>query len=756
MNRRVLSAIVLGLVLFGATAWAEPALADRRVALIIGNSAYQNAPVLPNPSKDAKAVAAMFTKAGYDVVSAQYDLGNLDFKRAIRQFEDAAADADIAVIYYAGHGLEIHGTNYLIPVDAKLKSDRDADDEAITLDRLSESIDGVKKLRVIILDACRDNPFGRTMKKERTAALRGVNPGLGAVEVTGTNTLVAYAARAGSEAEDGEGEHSPFASALINNLFVPGLDIRLAFGRVRDEVLKKTGNRQEPYVYGSLGAGTVALVPAPAVQSNVATDDLQGAKSDYGLVEKIGTKGAWEVFLTQHPTGFYSDLARQQIAKLNAEQNAAVKGTPTPTLASLESPAPPAQPSGPSTEAQRSWDKIKDSSNETDYRDFIKKFPTSVLANVAQSHIDAIERAAQEAAAKAKAAMEAAAEAQRQAEAKKKADDAARQKAEQEAALAKAQEAAKAAEAARAQAEREAAAKREEEARQKALADAAKAQQEAAAAAARQKADQEAALKAQQDADRKKADQEAALAKAQQEAQAAEQARQIAEREAALKRQEEAQKAALADAARKQEAACDDEQTRLNALQTSGKQAKDDLTKLSQTLTCERLRPLVTAALDKASAPDVNTPDQVRAAQQQLTRLGCFSGTVDGNLNDATTTALQHYRAALGKPAGDAQITDGLVSELKGQSARVCPLVCPPGKVSQGDACVVVEQEPKAAPAKPQQAKRQEEKPAPRQQQQQRPRDAGMPRPVPSVRQEASGYAGGGGGGHSQPIGVGF
>jgi hypothetical protein len=753
MSRLVLSAIVLALALFGATVWAEPALADRRVALIVGNSAYQNAPVLPNPAKDAKAIAAMFTKAGYDVVSAQYDVGNLDFKRAIRQFEDAAADADIAVIYYAGHGLELHGTNYLIPVDAKLKSDRDADDEAITLDRLSESIDGAKKLRVIILDACRDNPFGRTMKKERTAALRGVNPGLGAVEVTGTNTLVAYAARAGFEAEDGEGDHSPFALALINNLFVPGLDIRLAFGRVRDEVLKKTGNRQEPYVYGSLGAGTVALVPAPAVQPAVSADDLQGAKNDYSLVEKIGTKGAWEVFLTQHPNGFYSNLARQQIAKLDAEEAASSVTRPQPTLASLEPPTPPPTPPGPSNEEMRSWDRIKDSSNEDDFRNFIKNFPTSVLANIAQTHIDAIERAAREQAAKAKAALEAAAEAQRQADAKRQADEAARQKAEQEAALAKAQAEAKAAEAARAQAERDAALKRDEEARQKALADAAKAQQEAAAAAARQKADQDATLKAQQEAARKKAEQEAALLKAQQESQAAEQARQAAEREAALKRQEEAQKAAAADVARKQEAACNDEQTRLGALQAAGKQAKDDLTKLSQTLTCERLRPLVTAALDKASAPDVNTPDQVRAAQQQLARLGCFSDAVDGNLNDATATALQHYRAALGKPSGDAKISDALVSELKGQSSRVCPLVCPPGKVSHGDACVVVE-EPKAAPAKPQQAKRQDEKPAPRQQP--HSQNAGLPRPVPSVRQEASSFTGGGGGGHSQPIGVGF
>ena len=318
MSRLGLSAMVSALALFGATTWADPAFAERRVALVIGNSAYQNAPVLPNPAKDAKAIVAMFVKAGYDVVSAQYDVGNLDFKRAIRQFEDSANDADIAVVYYAGHGIEIHGINYLVPVDARLKSDRDADDEAITLERLTESLDGAKKLRLIILDACRDNPFGRTMKKERTAALRGVNPGLGAVETSSTNTLIAYAARAGSEAEDGDGDHSPFALALINNLFLPGLDIRLAFGRVRDEVLKKTANRQEPFVYGSLGAGTVALVAAPAqpVVATVATDDLQGVKGDYSLVEKIGTKGAWEVFLTQHPTGFYSDLARQQIAKL--------------------------------------------------------------------------------------------------------------------------------------------------------------------------------------------------------------------------------------------------------------------------------------------------------------------------------------------------------------------------------------------------------------------------------------------------------
>jgi len=259
MNRLVPSTIALLLGLLCVPIWAVSAYAERRVALVIGNSAYQNAPALPNPVRDAKAVAAMFVKAGYDVVGA-YDVGNLDFKRAIRQFENTVADADVAVIYYAGHGIQIHGTNFLIPVDAWLKSDRDADDQAVTLERLMESADEAKRFHLIVLDASRDNPFARTMKVQQSGALRGINSGLGPAEPSGTNTLIAYAARVGQSAEDGSGSHSPFTTALLNNLFVPGLDIRLAFGRVRDEVLKMTDNRQEPYVYGSLGAGNVALV----------------------------------------------------------------------------------------------------------------------------------------------------------------------------------------------------------------------------------------------------------------------------------------------------------------------------------------------------------------------------------------------------------------------------------------------------------------------------------------------------------------
>lgn len=322
MSRLILSAIALVLGLLSVPMWwTDPAFADRRVALVIGNSAYQHVPALATPAKDARAMAAMFQKAGYDVVNAVYDVGDLELKRAVRQFEDTSANADVAVVYYAGHGIEVHGINYLVPVDAKLASDRDADDEAITLERLVGSIDGVKRLRVIILDACRDDPFARTMKQQRTGAEGGATAGLSAVQPTSASTLIAYAAKGGSVATDAPGDHSPFTTALLDNVFTPGLDIRLAFGRVRDEVLKKTANQQEPFVYGSLDGGIVSLVPEPTAALPAQFTDA-GAQADYYLVKKIGAKLAWQVFLRQYPTGFYHDLGQDQLSRLNAaEQN---------------------------------------------------------------------------------------------------------------------------------------------------------------------------------------------------------------------------------------------------------------------------------------------------------------------------------------------------------------------------------------------------------------------------------------------------
>ena len=234
-----------------------------------------------------------------------------------------------------------------------MASDRDADDEAIPLERLVSSADGAGRSCVCI-DACRDNPFVSTMRRERrNIATRAVSSGLGKVEPTTTDTLIAYAAKAGSTADDGDGEHSPFTTAILKNLTVPGLDVRLAFGRVRDEVLKSTANRQEPFVYGALGGGTISLVPAPVMPQEAPVSDV---KADYELVQKIGTKRAWEVFLGTHPTGFYAELARAQIEAIASQPQA-----PPANLQVASYPqAPPPSRDTPPTKEQIEWDKVKD------------------------------------------------------------------------------------------------------------------------------------------------------------------------------------------------------------------------------------------------------------------------------------------------------------------------------------------------------------------------------------------------------------
>src|SRR5246127_1485176 len=151
--------LIYVLCLIASAMFANAAVAERRVALVVGISAYTNAPTLPNTKNDSNAIAALFKSIGFEVVISRNDLGVVDFKRTVREFLITAENADIAVVYYAGHGIEISGTNYLIPVDARLSRDYDVDDEAIALDRIIWALQPVRRLRLILLDACRDNPF---------------------------------------------------------------------------------------------------------------------------------------------------------------------------------------------------------------------------------------------------------------------------------------------------------------------------------------------------------------------------------------------------------------------------------------------------------------------------------------------------------------------------------------------------------------------------------------------------------------------
>lgn len=721
----------------GAILWLAPdtAWAEKRVALIVGNSNYQTVPQLANPSRDANAVARMFRDAGFDSVEVHINVGNLEFKRAIRKFETSADQADIAVVYYAGHGLELAGTNYLIPTDARLASDRDADDEAILLERLVSSADGAKRLRLVILDACRDNPFATSMRRERKTASRAVLPGLGRVEPTSTDTLIAYAAKAGSTADDGDGQHSPFTAAVLKNLTVPGLDVRLAFGRVRDEVLKTTSNRQEPFVYGSLGGGNISLVPASAASQDAAVTDV---KADFDLVQKIGSRRAWEVFLGTHPTGFYADLARAQM------ENA----PPTNMIIAALPPQPAPSARESSSKEAVEWDRLKESTDPAALQRFIKRYPDSPLSITAQQRMDLLKKAAEEREEQARVAREAARkaaeEAVRQAEQRKAELAAAKKREDDERRVREAEAAAKAKAVA---AELAATKKREEEERR---AKAAEAEQKARAAEAERKA-AEAKQKADQ-AERDKADAESAALRAASE-------RQDREAEAARKK---------AEMAAAREATCKSEQARLEELIGKGSEGSglEDLRSFSRTISCDRLGPLVVASLDKFNAEAKkraaalpNSPELLRAAQTQLIRLGCLTGKVDGTLNPTTKGALGRYLSIEGQPTENAGVTEGLVAELTKHATRVCPLECRTGETLKGETCVA-DEKPKAAPAVAARSKDDEDDAPTRRKQSSREQRAKPAQEAPRARQQAvarpSIVSGGRSGGGSAMIGVGF
>ena len=317
----------------------HPAWAANRVALVIGNSAYKNAALLANPANDAAIVEETLKKAGFDVVQTRTDLQATEMRRALRDFADTARDSDVAVVYYAGHGIELEGTNYLIPTDATLERDTDVYDEAFSLERVLLAIEPARQLRLVILDACRNNPFADKMK--RTVGSRAVSRGLARIEPATSNTLVAFAAKAGSTASDGGSKNSPYASALVKYIATPGMDLRRVFGFVRDDVMKATGNKQEPYVYGTLGGDDVPLVPAPAKEAGkeAAAAAAQPApparpatppvsaraeiRQDYELALQIGNKDALNYFLAQYPDGYYANLAKLQLAKIDAEDKRA-------------------------------------------------------------------------------------------------------------------------------------------------------------------------------------------------------------------------------------------------------------------------------------------------------------------------------------------------------------------------------------------------------------------------------------------------
>ena len=271
---------ILGLSVFAARTGDSPAVADgKRVALVIGNGIYRNVPTLPNPANDAADIAAALNRLGFAVTlvtNASFD----QMRRGLIAFGRDAAGADMAAVFFAGHGMEISGENWLIPVDAQLRKDTDAENEAVSLRSVMLQVSSTTSLGLVILDACRNNPFAAKM--QRSLALRAATAGgLGRIEPAG-NVLVAYAARDGTTALDGDGRNSPFTAALLHNIEAPGVEVTFMFRNVRDDVMEATGNEQQPFVYGSLSRRAIYIAGQPSSADQASTNRVNVAPAAAG------------------------------------------------------------------------------------------------------------------------------------------------------------------------------------------------------------------------------------------------------------------------------------------------------------------------------------------------------------------------------------------------------------------------------------------------------------------------------------------
>ena len=288
------------------------AYAQDRVALVIGNGAYTANSVLTNPVNDAKEIAAALERLGFAVTTAN-DAGFDKMRRALLDFGRVARRAEIAIVYFAGHGIEVGGENWLIPVDAELKADTDSEHEAIGLKSVLSTVESAKKLGLVILDACRNNPFAATM--QRTIRTRAVARGLAPVEPSG-NVLVAYAAKEGTTADDGAGRNSPFTLALLKHMETPGLEINFLFRNVRDDVIQATRRAQQPFVYGSLSKDAIYLkgeAATPSLKGETAApnkpSDVQPKTDDNRVALVIGMNAYRNISALKNPNNDSAAIA---------------------------------------------------------------------------------------------------------------------------------------------------------------------------------------------------------------------------------------------------------------------------------------------------------------------------------------------------------------------------------------------------------------------------------------------------------------
>ncbi|MDX8478349.1 caspase family protein [Mesorhizobium sp. VK24D] len=311
------------------------AAGNNRVALVIGNSKYVYAPALPNPAGDARLMAEVLRKAGFNVIEG-VDLDYAGMRDRLNKFTEASYDADTALIYYAGHGMQVNGKNYLIPIDAELTAPAHLKTRTVQMDELLAALPPDPAVGIVILDACRDNPLARTLAASLPKSRSTTAPGLAPIDVSGSEVgtggvLIAFATDPGAVSYDGNGANSPYTMSLARHLAEPGVEIQSALTRVRGEVTAETDGRQRPWHNASLGRevfiGPQAPPPAAPAPQPSATEtpaeppgaDARGWEIEQRVwdeASKRNTLAHYEAYLQQFPRGAFADLARLNIDQL--------------------------------------------------------------------------------------------------------------------------------------------------------------------------------------------------------------------------------------------------------------------------------------------------------------------------------------------------------------------------------------------------------------------------------------------------------
>jgi uncharacterized caspase-like protein/peptidoglycan hydrolase-like protein with peptidoglycan-binding domain len=311
----MISTIARILVVLVAMSWHGAAFADKRVALVIGNSAYLQAPPLANPKNDAEAIAGALERLGFEVMKG-VDLNRSEFEQQVRLYSRAIRGADVALFFYAGHGLQVNGQNYLAPVDAELFDEADLEFETLRLETILAQMEREQRTNLVFLDACRDNPLARNLARSIGTRSAGVGRGLAPIE-TGIGTLIAFATQPGNVALDGENSNSPFTEALVKHIETPGVDIAVLLRKVRLQVIERTNGQQVPWSNSSL-TGDVVLKEKPVepVPAKPVEPDRSAEVAYWNSIKDADSKLYFESYLKQFPNGVFASIAALKVSEI--------------------------------------------------------------------------------------------------------------------------------------------------------------------------------------------------------------------------------------------------------------------------------------------------------------------------------------------------------------------------------------------------------------------------------------------------------